>query len=395
MKRKIRIGIVTVVVLAILATGLVLVKRKQRALQQVPAYANRPQVVTVVTVQQGDLPLTYDYLAVVDPFETARISARVSGAVREIRVDEGASVAAGDVLAVLDDREIRQGIAAAGARVAQSQAEGEGNRATIAALEVSHAFWQAERERQVTLAANGTIPETEADRTGENAAEVEGRLKAARLAGQAIESQIEALARQKEELETRLGYYTITSPVQGAVAQRLVDPGDLAAPNASLFEIQTTNRWKVSFDVPQKDLPEIPSDATIQFRVGDSPHESAIHAWHPSLDKARMMRAEAWIDATNVTGLVAGAYLPIRLTIRQLSDVALLPTAALIPAPDGGDHVFAVADNGTLVARPVELLGRAGDTVAVRGIDPGTQVVRNTFLGWATLSAGDPVEVVQ
>jgi len=57
--------------------------------------------------------------------------------------------------------------------------------------------------------------------------------------------------------------------------------------------------------------------------------------------------------------------------------------------------VFAVADNGTLVARPVELLGRAGDTVAVRGIDPGTQVVRNTFLGWATLSAGDPVEVVQ
>ncbi len=395
MKRKIRIGVTALVVLAILVTGLVLVKRKQRALKAVPAYANRPQPVTVVPVRQGDLPLEYDYLAMVEPFETARISARVSASVREIRVDEGVAVAAGDVLAVLDDAEIRQAIAAAEARVAQAQAERDGSRATIAALAVSHNFWQAELVRQTALAASGTIPETEADRTAEKAAEVDGRLKAAQLATQAIESQIEALTQQKKELETRLGYYTLTSPLPGVVARRLVDPGDLAMPNAPLFEIETTNRWKVAFDVSQKDVPDVRRDSLIRFQVGDARHEGAINILHPSLDKARMMRAEAWIAATNVPGLVAGAYLPVRLTIKQLADVALLPAAALIPAPDGSDHVFVVADNDTLVAQPVERLGRAGDTVAVRGVDPGARVVRNTFLGWATLSAGDPVEVVQ
>ncbi|MFU8778035.1 MAG: efflux RND transporter periplasmic adaptor subunit [Roseovarius sp.] len=395
MQRKIQIGIVALVVLAVLVTGVVLVKHKQRVLQRVPAYANRPQRVTVVTVQQGDFAMERDYLAIVEPFETTRISARVSGALREIHVDEGASVSIGDVLAVLDDAEIRQTLAAAEARVAQARAEQEGHRATVAALVVSHAFWQAERARQTALAANGTIPEIEAERTVERAAEVEGRLKAAQQATQAFESQIEALTRQKDELDTRLSYYTLTSPLQGVVAQRRVDPGDLAMPHAPLFEIQTTNRWKVAFDVPQKDVPDIHRDSIIRFRLGDSQHEGTIHVLHPSLDKTRMMRAEAWIAATNVPGLVAGAYLPVRLTVKQLSDVALLPAAALIPAPDGGTHVFSVAENNTLVAQPVELLGRSGDTVAVRGVDPGTQIVRNTFLGWATLSAGDPVEVVQ
>lgn len=395
MKRKIRIGLLVLVVLAILVTGLILVKRKQRTLKEVPAYANRPQVVTIVTAQQGDLSLEHDYLAVVEPFEVAQISAQVSGAVREIHVDEGAAVAPGDVLALLDDTEIRQAVAAAEARIAQAQAERDGNRATIAALEVSHNFWQAELTRQTNLAANGTIPETEADRTAEKTAEVEGRLKAAQLATQAIESQIEALTQQKNELETRLGYYTLTSPLQGVVMRRLADPGDLAMPNTPIFEIQTTNRWKVAFDVPQKDVQDLQHGSIIQFNLADAQNQAAIDMLHPSLDKARMMRAEAWIAASNAPRLVAGAYLPVRVTIKQLTDVALLPASALIPEPDAGEHVFVVTENDILAPQPVELLGRSGDTVAVRGINPGTRVVRNTFLGWVTLSTGDPVEVVQ
>jgi multidrug efflux pump subunit AcrA (membrane-fusion protein) len=77
----------------------------------------------------------------------------------------------------------------------------------------------------------------------------------------------------------------------------------------------------------------------------------------------------------------------------RLEDRVLVPEESLIPVPGGGDAVFIVADKRT-AAVPVTVLGRNAGQVAVAGLDPGSQVILNTYLGWNRLAAGEPVEVL-
>jgi len=71
-----------------------------------------------------------------------------------------------------------------------------------------------------------------------------------------------------------------------------------------------------------------------------------------------------------------------------------VPRSSLIKSPEGEDHVF-VVKAGRLEARAVRVLGYTDDRAAVEGVEPGEDVVWNTFLGWARLSSGEKVEAVR
>lgn len=394
MKKTIRILFMLIIVLALVAGAVLLVKNKKAQLKETPAFSDRPRPVTVTVAEKGDLTVTREFLAVVEPFETARLSARVTADVAKIMVDEGDRVEAGDILLELDAEEVEHSIAVVEARIQEAKAELAGNRATVEALVESNQFRQNEKQRDQKLAADGSIPETQAEQTAAKAAEVKGKLEAARQKSQSIRSRIEALTKQQAELQTRRGYYTITSPTAGMVARRTVDPGDQAAPGKTLVEVEGRRRLKLAFDVPQKDLPDIQEGLEVKFDVSGVSRSADISLLYPALNKAKMMRAEAWLDQEFGPLLPTGAYLPLQVVVKRITDGLLLPASTLIRAPDGAYHVFAVED-GKLAARQVEVLGRTDDTVAIKGISKGTRVVQNTFLGWATLSSGEKVEAIK
>ncbi len=394
MRKTIRSITPLVLVAAIAAGAMLLVRNKEAQLEQTPAFSDRPRAVAVTTAGPGELTVTRDYLAVVEPFEEARLSARVTANVISALVDEGDLVRASDVLLELDSEEIEHSIAAVKARIEEAAANLAGNRATIEALVESNQFWQTEKQRDQKLAANGSIPGSEAEQTAQKAAEVKGNLEAARQKTQAISSQTEALKKQQAELETRRRYYRITSPIAGVVTSRTVDPGDQAAPGKMLVEVQDRKRLKLTFDVPQQDLPEIREGLPVNFEVNGVSRSAEISLVYPALNKAKMLRAEAWLDREAGPVPPSGAYLPLQVVVKRIIGGVLLPASALIQGPDGASHVFAVED-GKLAARQVEVLGRADDTAAVTGISGGTRLVQNTYLGWATLSSGEKVEAIQ
>ncbi|MBA2880914.1 RND family efflux transporter MFP subunit [Desulfosalsimonas propionicica] len=395
MRRGFRIGIPILVIICLVGGAILLVKQKKKDLGQTPAYGLKPRPVTVAVAEKGDLALKKEYLAVVEPFNEARVSARVTAEVEDIRVDEGDGVKAGEVLAELDAKEVEYAIDAVSSRIEQARAELSGSRATVEALRESYAYWRAEKKRSRALSEKGAISKSEAEQTAQKAADIKGKLTAAQTKSSAIERQIDALKKQKAELFTRRGYYTIKSPFDGIVTGRLADLGDMAAPAKTLFTVQDPSGVKIAFDVPQKDLPEVQKGLKAAFEVNGGMQKAEIRLMEPALDKAKMMRAEIWLDRAAAAGLDTGAYLPVTVKVAQLTDVILLPASALIEGPQQGrTHVFTVKDK-TLSAKPVQLLGRTADRAAVRGIDAKTQVVENTYLGWATLSSGEKVEVVQ
>ncbi|MFO8031853.1 MAG: efflux RND transporter periplasmic adaptor subunit, partial [Desulfohalobiaceae bacterium] len=293
-----------------------------------------------------------------------------------------------------DARDQQGDPALVGARMQQSKSELEGKRATILYLESSLAYWQKEKQRQQKLAKQKATSLSEAEKTAEKAAEVQGRLQAARSEAEALQHGIQALKQQEQEVQTRLGYYTLRSPGPGTISERSVEPGDMASPSQVLLRLQNNKQLKIAFDVPQKDLPRIKEGLECTFSVNGEVRKSRIDLLHPALDQARMLRAEVWLQGDQRQGLSPGAYLPVSVSIKELHGVTLVPRSALIPSPAGSEHVFVVRKN-RLQAREVQVLGSSQDRVAVKGISPGEQVLQNTYLGWARLSSGQRVEVVQ
>ncbi|MEF8822664.1 MAG: efflux RND transporter periplasmic adaptor subunit [Desulfohalobiaceae bacterium] len=394
MRRFVRLGLPLLVLVVLIIGAFLLVQNKRQELAKAPEYGADPRPVTVTEARKGDLRLTWDYLAVVEPQTEADIAPRVRAEVEEIRVDEGDAVSQGDVLLRLDSTETRHRLREIEARIREARAELAGNRATIRALEEAWRFWRDERERDKTLAAKGSLSQSQAERTAQKAAEVRGNLESARKKSQAIQSRIQSLVQQKEAVQTQLEYYTLKSPFSGVVAERRVDPGDMASPSRTVLKLQTTDRLKLAFDVPQKDLPRVSQGQNCTFSVDGHKRSASISLMHPSLNKARMMRAEVRLSDSAGQGLDPGAYMPLTVILDTLRDATLVPRSSLIPSPSGQKHVFTV-EQGRLEPRPVEVQGTDGDRAAVSGIDPGVSVVENTFLGWARLSSGEKVEAVR
>jgi len=394
LRKAIRILIVLIVAAALVFGGVLLVKHKKQALAAAPKYGMQPMPGRVASARLGDLRKTRDYLAVVEPIRVADVSARVTASVEKVLRDENEWVKAGDVLVTLDSRQIEESIAAMKAQVEQAQADLASNQATVDSLERTVAYWDREAQRDRALADKGAIPGAQAEGTVDKASEARGRLDAARQKSAAIGRSIESLQRRQAELETTLDYCTIRSPFDGIVSHRRVDPGDLAVPGKSLMVVEDRSQLRLGFDVPQQDLPEVREGLVVEYSAAQQSREAKLSHLFPSLNTARMLRAEVYLSGRGVDGLSSGAYVPLRVVLGNAKDVTLVPGTALIESPDGHAHVFVVRD-GHLEARSVNVLGSSGDDVAVDGIQAGEQVVLSTFLGWAQLASGQMVEAMQ
>ncbi len=134
-RKGVRILVVLGVLAAVVLGAALPIKHKKQALAAAPKYGMQPTPVRVALARRGDLRKARDYLAVVEPIRVADVSARLTATVEKVLHDENEPVKAGDVLVVLDGRQIEDSIATAGAQVEEAQADLASNQATVASLE--------------------------------------------------------------------------------------------------------------------------------------------------------------------------------------------------------------------------------------------------------------------
>jgi len=395
-KQAFRWSLFIIVLIGLLTGARALILGKKRALAQVPGYQTPDTLVQTATVQQGDLDEIYEYLAVVEPVQTANVTARVTARIETITVDEGSKVEQGQTLTTLDDREVRAQLQGVRAQIKQAQAELQGNKATVASLEETLAYWSREAERDMRLAENEAISSSQTEKTIEEKNDVAGKLNAAREKSEAIKQQIHSLEARREEMETTLSYYQLQSPFEGVVTSRLVDPGDQASPGKALLVIESTDALMIAFDVPQNDLPEIEKGLAVAFQAGGQKRHATITRLYPSLNRARMARAEIIISEDQAGGLISGEYLTASVAYQQHRNVSLIPVGALIAGADGdGEARVFVVEEDSLESRRIRVIGTAKEQAAVEGLDEGEQVVVHSFLGWARLGEGMKVKARQ
>ena len=177
-----------------------------------PPAADLPPVqVQTVTVQPQKVPDIYEVVGTVRPKVGATVSPKVMATIQQIPVKPGDTVKAGDLLAQLDDREMR------------------------AAFERA----QADYDRSKKLVEQGVATAVEF----QNAEE---RYRVAKAA---------------------LSYTRITAPFDGIVADKLCDVGDLAVPGKPLFTVEQPSDYRLEAYVPERYGRAVPIGATVHVIV--------------------------------------------------------------------------------------------------------------------------------
>ncbi len=150
------------------------------------------------------------------PRVKATVSSEITGRLTEVLVEEGQHVAAGDVVARLDNALATTALDLARARLAAA-------RARIAALSAQRAEAERELRRKRTLARQGHAAEAEVTRARSEV----GRLTASEEAARA---DAEAAQRQLDDARERLDKHVIRAPFAGIVVAKNAQPGEIVSP---------------------------------------------------------------------------------------------------------------------------------------------------------------------
>jgi len=308
------------------------------------------QLVEVVTVSKEDLNHQFERTGTLRALNEARIFSQEEGAVLKVPVREGDVVATGDLLVRLDDRVITAELAKATARRKQLQSDAV----------------RLERLGKKNLATEEALTK--------------------------VETELEVARAEERLLETRRGYMTITAPFGGTIAERLVNPGDIAPKHRHLVTLVDPTSLVTELPVSELLLPGLQLEDPVTVKIdalGDQPIKGRIHRIYPTVDpQTRRGRIEIVLDKVPAQAR-AGQFCRVTLNSRRADTRVVNLTA--VRRDERGEYLFAVQDGR---ARRVEIRSglRSGDRIELlTGPDAGTKVVAAGFLD---LRDGSAVSVV-
>jgi len=223
---------------------------------------------TTATAERAEIVDAYEAVGTVRPLNESRIEAQVRGKVMAVRVRSGDSVARGDVLVVLEDREYQARLDQAlqgqnSARAAREQAE---NRIVEADAAFDEATSQYQRIK--TLFETGAVTQRELDQAEAAFLQTRSRLQQAQDGLRRAEAEVLRAGKMVEEARIALGYTRILAPEDGQVASREVDPGDLAAPGKPLIVLQTPGNLRLEAYVREGLIRKVRPGASFDVRIG-------------------------------------------------------------------------------------------------------------------------------
>jgi membrane fusion protein (multidrug efflux system) len=350
----------------LLATALVPLAACSGSKADPASQAPRGIAVRTAAVERRDLPEDVVLTGTLKPRAQVQVVAEVQARLLRVLRDEGARVAKGEVLAVLDETDYR---------LANDRA-----RAALAVGEANRAHAQTEKERADNLLKTGGI--TDRDRLS---AQVALQVADAGLAQARAEAAISTL---------QLSRTQVTAPFTGRVAQRFPDPGSMLAPGATLFTLVDDSVFEFKAPVPSRDLAKVKLGAPVELGIDALPGarvSGRIARIEPLVDE-RSRSFQVVVEVPGRADLVGGLFARASVRVGQVKGALVVPPAALVR--DGSDPTRAevfVVRGGKAEKVAVRLGVEAPDGVqAASGLAAGDQVVLDPP---TALASGAPVEV--
>jgi membrane fusion protein, multidrug efflux system len=307
---------------------------------------------------------------------TVSIVPRTAGRLQELSVRLGDRVNRGQRLAKIEDFEIVE-------QVKQAEAAQEVSLATIRQREADLQLAETNVERSRSLFERQLLPKQTLD-------DNEARYQAALAQLDLARAQTTQSKARLDELRINLANTVITSPVNGFVAKRNVDPGAFVSQNAPVADVVDITRVRLVANVVEKDLKELETGNTTRVQVDAFPGETftgRIARVSPVLDPATRT-APIEIEIPNPDyRLKPGMYARVGITTAAKKDALVLPSSAVVDL--GGRRGVFQLQNDTAVFRTVQVGTEQGMLVEILGgLTDGDEVIST---GAGALRDGDRV----
>ncbi|ROU04550.1 efflux RND transporter periplasmic adaptor subunit [Lysobacter enzymogenes] len=282
--------------------------------------------------------------------EESPLSFRVGGKLVERKVDVGAHVAAGQVLAVLDPGDLD-----AQTRAAQAQ---------LAAAEAEYARARADQVRYDQLAKDQLVSRSTKDAQDAQAKAAQGQLNSARA--------------NWEVARNQSGYTQLRAPAAGVIASRAAEAGQVVAAGQQVFALAADGAREVAFAVPEGVIAEFKPGQQVQVELWSIPGKrwpGRVREVAPAADPAsRTYAARVTVDAPAGT-LELGQSARIYQAAPAASGLSV-PLAAVQQTGQGRAVFVADPRTGTVKLKPVTTGPYGPERVPVRsGLGPDDWVV--------------------
>ncbi len=329
-----------------------------------------PVPVVAASAQLADVPVWLEGVGTAKARNTVTVRPQVDGKILSIDFKEGQDVKRGDKLAQIDPVTY------------QSQLDQALAKKALDAAQLANA--KLDLERYAKLSSNVVAVKT-VDTQRALVAQFEAQLKSDEAA--------------IDNARAVLGYTTVVAPIDGRTGLRLVDTGNLVrASDAGIVVITEVRPISVMFTLPQQDLPQI-NKARAERALDVEALETDSN---DVLDKGTLQVIDNQVDQSTGTirlkadfpnaelQLWPGQFVNVRLLLKTLQNVVVIPTAAIQRGPDG-TFVFVIGNDSKVAARPVGV-AQQDDTEAVvaQGLTAGERVVT---AGFARLKDGAEVKI--
>ncbi|CUH94983.1 putative membrane protein [Propionispora sp. 2/2-37] len=280
---------------------------------------------------------------------SATISAKISGRVDAVLVEEGQQVKIGDPLVSLESVELKNAV-----RTAQD---------AVTKAQVNYDLALADYNRYQKLFSQGAVSKQQLDTA-------EAKRKSA-------EADLSSAAASLNNAKQQLGYGVVTSPVDGVVANKAVTVGQVVSPGAALMVVQDISQIHAVVNIEQKDIGRVKVGQTAKVRVdayADKVFAGTVEGMNPEAGSGnRMFRTKIKVD--NADGaLRSGMFAKIRLDTGDPVQVLSIPQAAVLQK-QGLYYVFSV-EEGKAVRHQVEIGDVTDDMIQIKdGLQAGDQVI--------------------
>jgi HlyD family secretion protein len=379
--------------------------------------STRPLETAILEVQPGTIATTFKEEGKAIPKEQQFIYTAYSGKVADVVVEEGQEVGQGDLLAVVDSKELDYQLQQMLAQLKSLQGEKAGtlqetSQAQLASqkllleqasMDLKTVDTNLKRIEQLYLAGAATEKDYQDAKHLAEQAKVNLELQERALSlleksaspgsatQQLYEGRIEALQAQIDLLKYQKEQTRIVAPIAGIISNLAIKKGEVAGPAAPLMEVFDPASFIIEVYVLAADVHSIDVGARVDLIIDgkgeDIISQGNIRSIAPSaverisilgLEEQRV-RVVIETDKSSDIRLFPGYRLDVEFMIDQKENVLTVPKTTLFHYNDG-DALWVVAD-GKARIQPIKTgFNNNKDVVIVEGLNPGDLVILNPQL---------------
>lgn len=364
--------------------------------------------VQVAPVIRGSIRQIVKADAILFARDQANIMPKISAPVRRFLVNRGDHVKQGQLLAVLENRDLVAAELASKGQYGQAEANYRSTAAATVPEQVTKAQTDVDAARQQLDAAKklrdsrqqlyseGALARKLVDEAQVAFAQAQAQFETAQEHLAVLQSvskqeqikgaaaQVESAKGQYESAQAQVAYSEIRSPITGVVTDRPLYAGEMANAGSPIVTVMDMSSVVARVNMGQdqaKDI-KVGDEATLTPADGSDPLPGKVTVVSPAVDP-NSTTVQIWVTATSPGERVrAGTSVHVEIVAATLDGATLIPAPAVLPGEKGGTKVMTVDDKGVAHQKKIQVGVRDAELVqVVSGLAPGERVITVGGLG--------------